>query len=83
MHEVRAQVVAAVAAGKSLRSVARRFDVSQVTAMRWHREACPDDPEAVAAAMACLAEGWTARDVAQAAGVTLGTVRRWQREARR
>jgi transposase-like protein len=81
MFEERARVVAAVAAGESYRKVARRFDVAPPTVMRWYREARPDDPATVAAALAFLAEGWTPLDVAHAAGVSSETVRRWQREA--
>lgn len=83
MFEERARVVAAVAAGESYRKVARRFDVTPPTVMRWYREAQPDDPATVAAALAFLAEGWTALDVAHAAGVNVETVRRWRREATR
>ncbi len=81
MFEERARVVAAVAAGESYRKVARRFNVTPPTVMRWYREVHPDDPTTVAAALTCLAEGWTPLDVAHAAGVKFETVRRWRREA--
>lgn len=61
--------------------MARRFDITPPTVMRWYREAHPDDPITVAAARACLAEGWTPLEVAHAAGVNVETVRRWHREA--
>jgi hypothetical protein len=79
MHEDRAKAVAAVVAGESYRKVAARHDVTAVTIMRWYREAHPDDPATVAAALTLLAEGWTPLDVAHTAGVKFDTVRRWQR----
>lgn len=82
MFEERARVVAAVAAGRSYRDVARQFDLTPPTVMRWWREACPDDPATVAACVALYAEGWTTRDLAEAANVTAWTVRRWLREAK-
>jgi transposase-like protein len=52
MFEERARVVAAVAAGESYRKVARRFAIAPPTVGRWYREAHPDDPATVAAALA-------------------------------
>jgi len=43
--ELRAQVVAAVVAGESLTSVARRFGVGKATVERWHREYGPVQPD--------------------------------------
>jgi transposase-like protein len=63
--------------------VAREFELSAVTVMRWAREATPDDPVTVAAALECLAEGWAPLEVAHAAGISSETVRRWVREAAR
>jgi len=82
MFEERARAIAAVAAGRSYRAVARGAGVTQVTIMRWWREdAPPDDPSTVAAALEVLAEGWTIPDVAEAAAVPRSTVRRWLRES--
>ena len=83
MFEQQAKAIAAVAAGRSLRSVARECDVTPVTIMRWYREARPDDPATRDAALACLAEGWAPLDVARAAGVPPETIRRWARDATR
>ena len=81
VFEERAKAVAAVAAGRSYRAVARAVGVAPVTIMRWWREdKAPDDPVAVAAALAFLEEGWSVRDVAEAAGVPRASVRRWKRE---
>ncbi len=82
MHEERAKVVAAVAAGQSYRTVAKRFDVAPATARRWYLDAVgPDDPVLVAAALSFIAEGWTIHDVAAAAEVPAWLVRRWVRAA--
>jgi hypothetical protein len=54
MYEERSRVVAAVAAGHSLRAIGRRFEIAPRTALRGYLEAVPDDPETVAAALEVL-----------------------------
>jgi hypothetical protein len=78
MHEERARVVAAVAAGRSCASVARRFDIAPRTAKLWYFDAVgPDDPVLVAAALSFLSEGWSIHEVAGAAEVPAWVARRW------
>jgi transposase len=82
MFEERERVLAAVAAGRSYRKVARAFDLSPPTVMRWWRESRPDDPATVAAVVALHSEGWATKDLALAAGVTAWTICRWLRASR-
>ena len=83
MFEERARAVAALAAGRSSRAVARIVGCAPETIMRWYRADRPDDPAAVAAGLAFLAEGWSVLDVAEAAGVPRSSVRRWLRDSKR
>lgn len=81
MFEERARVVAAVASGQSLRSVAQRFDVAPRTALLWYIEATPEDPATVAAALEVLAEGWSISATAEAAHVPRWRLRQWLRRS--
>lgn len=82
MFEERQKVVAAVASGRSLRSVARRFDVAPRTALLWYLEATPEEPATVAAALEVLAEGWSIDATAEAARVPRWRLRQWLRRSR-
>lgn len=81
MHEDRARVVAAVAAGRSYRDVAREYGISPPTAVHWFRAANADEKQLMSDAVQAVKAGHPIEIVARAARVPREVVWCWVRSA--